>query len=114
MCQVENAFVKHRHTLHGNVKDLNEELETEVKRLFRNNTSVKKLFLLSTSNLGLGFCSLWQGDELCILCGISIPILLRPVGLDRFQLVGEGYVRGMVHGAAIPDSNKSTHLIPIV
>jgi hypothetical protein len=39
MCQVENAFVKHRHTLQGNVKDLNEELETEVKRLFRNNTS---------------------------------------------------------------------------
>jgi hypothetical protein len=84
MCQVENAFVNHRHILQGNVKDLNEELETEVKHLFRNNTSAKKFFLLNTGNLGLGLCSLWQGDELCILCGRSMPILLRPVGLGRF------------------------------
>jgi hypothetical protein len=26
MCQVENAFVNHRHILQGNVKDLNQEL----------------------------------------------------------------------------------------
>jgi hypothetical protein len=39
------------------------------------------------------------GDVIALLQTLAIPVVLRPVG-DKFQLVGDAYVSGAMHGEA--------------
>ncbi|KAK4118110.1 HET-domain-containing protein [Parathielavia appendiculata] len=40
------------------------------------------------------------GDVICILHGLSVPLLVRPLR-DRWQVVGEAYVQGFMNGEAL-------------
>ena len=52
-------------------------------------------FLHSDHRIGLG--QLWQkpGDEICIVFGCSVPLILRPAG-NHWRLIGDAYVRGVM------------------
>ncbi len=40
-----------------------------------------------------------KGDNICILKGARVPFILRKTnGNNRFQVVGEAYVDGIMHG----------------
>jgi hypothetical protein len=41
------------------------------------------------------------GDTLCILNGLSVPLVLRPTESGYFEVVGDGYVQGMMDGGAM-------------
>jgi hypothetical protein len=42
-----------------------------------------------------------EGDLIVILFGLSIPFVLRPVGVDTFKLVGHCYVHGIMDGELV-------------
>jgi hypothetical protein len=43
-----------------------------------------------------------KGDMVCVLFGCSIPVVLRPVGVEgRYEFVGECYLHGFMYGAAV-------------
>ncbi|KAH3976005.1 hypothetical protein HBH70_046690 [Parastagonospora nodorum] len=62
------------------------------------------LFCTDTGFLGLGPASLRLGDEACILRGGKVPYLLREAKEDDYNLVGECYISGAMHGELVSDS----------
>jgi hypothetical protein len=52
------------------------------------------------------------GDEVCILYGCSVPVVLRKliISKDKFcwQLIGDAYVYGIMDGEAIPTASSDT------
>ena len=44
------------------------------------------------------------GDVVAINLGFDLPIVLRPTGKAHYQVVGEGYVHGIMDGELMKDS----------
>jgi hypothetical protein len=67
-----------------------------------------RLFRTSHHHLGLGRPSMQPHDELWILARAPTPYLLRKIeGRDgRYIIVGDCYVRGIMHGEAVRDQQK--------
>jgi len=67
--------------------------------------------------VGLGPFSARIGDVVIIAAGGKIPFLLRPVGSPearRYQLLGETYVHGIMHGEALSSSDVDWKEIALV
>ncbi|KAE8450788.1 hypothetical protein EG329_005701 [Mollisiaceae sp. DMI_Dod_QoI] len=62
----------------------------------------RKIFSTQNGLLGLGPCALKEGDLCCILFGASVPFVLRSDN-QKYKLVGEAYVQGVMKGEAIAD-----------
>jgi hypothetical protein len=45
-------------------------------------------------------------DEIFVVAGCTVPLLLRPVGNERYHLVGECYVQGIMEGEAVKDDSE--------
>ena len=60
----------------------------------------RKLFLTSDGLLGLCPKGAENGDQICILLGADVPMILRQEQ-EKYRLVGESYVHGMMDGEAI-------------
>jgi hypothetical protein len=61
--------------------------------------------------IGLGPPAAVKEDMVCILLGGATPFVLRPLGRDRYRLVGECYVHGIMDGEAMDDlSNREYEL----
>lgn len=56
------------------------------------------LFSTEHHKLGLGPVSARCGDEIWILNGAKYPFVLRQRGSGKFEVVGEAYVHGIMHG----------------
>lgn len=41
------------------------------------------------------------GDQVCVLLGGNMPLLLRPAPNLQYQVVGECYIHGLMHGEAV-------------
>lgn len=64
----------------------------------------RRLFRTSNGTLGLGpmFCQ--KGDQIWILRGSHVPLLLRPVSYTgKFQLVGDCYLHGFMRGEMLDE-----------
>lgn len=59
----------------------------------------RRLFRTIKNYLGFGARSL-RHDEVWILAGASCPMILRQIEHGRYQLIGEAYVHGLMHGEA--------------
>jgi hypothetical protein len=67
-----------------------------------NSSSHLKLFRTVNGFLGLGPLSLQQDDEVWILPGAAVPIILRKTSeISRYRVVGDSYVLGFMHGEAL-------------
>ena len=60
----------------------------------------RRLFRTAENFLGIVCHSLLPNDEIWIAAGAAAPIILRPAQQDRFTLVGEAYVHGIMNGEA--------------
>lgn len=58
----------------------------------------RRLFISSQGYYGLGDESLQTGDVICLLFGGDSPFLSRETDEGRYELVGEAYVHGIMHG----------------
>ena len=77
-------------------------VELHLQTNLRNNG--RSLFRSSQGRLGKGSQSTEPGDEIWLLCGASVPYILRPQKDSKYTLVGEGYVHGIMHGEAVVPS----------
>lgn len=68
----------------------------------------RDLFITDQGNLGLGPSSLEVGDEVWILTGMNVPLILRSVdGKGHYRLIGETYVHGIMHGEAAEETPET-------
>jgi hypothetical protein len=74
----------------------------------------RKFFTTANGNFfGLGPDGLQSGDVVAVLYGCSVPVVLRAVE-QRYKLVGECYVHGLMDGQAITDPSlrdETFHLL---
>ncbi|USP72811.1 hypothetical protein yc1106_00085 [Curvularia clavata] len=56
-------------------------------------------FVTSKGRLGIGSMEVKKGDVVALISGAQTPFILRPVG-ERFMLVSEAYVDGIMDGEA--------------
>jgi len=62
----------------------------------------RRLFRTDTGLLGLGPIDMEVGDGVWILAGGGTPFVLRGASRDAtYQLLGEAYVHGIMHGEAV-------------
>jgi hypothetical protein len=47
------------------------------------------------------------GDTICIFFGSTVPHIIRPVSEDRYKLIGESYVLGIMDGELIGNESSS-------
>lgn len=57
----------------------------------------RTLFVTSGGMLGLGPCSLREGDVATVLFGTQVPIVLRPSG-QMYVYLGDSYIEGIMEG----------------
>jgi hypothetical protein len=61
-----------------------------------------KLFTTVQGHLGNGHRSMKAGDEVWLIAGFPIPLILRRNNDGKYRLVGDAYVHGIMHGEAVP------------
>ncbi len=59
---------------------------------------MRKLVIICPAGLGLAPDSVAVEDEVWIIAGSPVPFILRPVGNNKYKLIGEVYVHGIMHG----------------
>jgi hypothetical protein len=71
----------------------------------------RRMVITETGYLALAGCSAAIGDHLAICKGSTVPLVLRPAaGQNRWNLVGDAYVHGIMKGE-IFEENKCKPLI---
>ncbi|KAI0151766.1 HET-domain-containing protein [Xylariaceae sp. FL1272] len=72
------------------------------------------LFTLSNKFLGVSNRQASQGDEVFVILGCELPMILRPLPhKQQFRVVGPCYVHGMMHGEALLGSLKHPWLVKV-
>ncbi|KAF2820971.1 hypothetical protein CC86DRAFT_237156, partial [Ophiobolus disseminans] len=62
------------------------------------------IFTSASGRVGLGSSTIRSGDYIVILLGADMPFIVRPVGNDHCQIIGEAYIHGMMQGEALQGS----------
>jgi hypothetical protein len=62
--------------------------------------SGRRLITTTTGYIGLAPSGVKRGDKVCVLLGCHVPLILRPMG-DHFQVIGDAYIHGVMHGEAV-------------
>lgn len=50
--------------------------------------------------IGVGSAGIQRGDKVCVLAGANVPVILRPLGGQDYELVSYAFVVGAMHGEA--------------
>jgi hypothetical protein len=66
--------------------------------------SNRKLFATEKGYLGLGPVAIFTGDIIAVILGLDTPLVLRRLGVDGYQIVGEAYVHGIMDGEVMKGS----------
>jgi Heterokaryon incompatibility protein (HET) len=70
----------------------------------------RRLFRTAEGHFGLGYQSMDEDDEVWILSEASVPFVLRKSlnrNINRYSLIGECYVHGMMNGEYLRDSQPA-------
>ncbi|KAL8904162.1 MAG: hypothetical protein Q9207_003454 [Kuettlingeria erythrocarpa] len=80
----------------------NAELDEEVVRGFKDCFFVNEcLFTTREGYLGVSAQGLLEDDEVSIILGCDFPMVLRPRGSNRYEVVGPCFVHGLMLGEAL-------------
>lgn len=61
----------------------------------------RKVFVTEVGHVGICAESIELGDEVWILAGAETPFVLKPLKNGNYQVTGEAYVYGIMHGEAV-------------
>ena len=50
--------------------------------------------------IGVSLVETQEGDQIFVLPGGRVPMILRPVDEGKYELVGDAYIHGIMHGEA--------------
>jgi len=76
---------------------------TELLRRVQSITWNRRFVLTSKGAFGLVPANATMGDKIMILCGLSVPVVLRKLE-SSYWLVGECYIHGAMDGITVKDS----------
>lgn len=77
------------------------EFASRYQEMVRRYNLERRLFRTKKGYLGLGAHGLAKGDKVYILAGGAVPLILRPRPTgDRYELIGDAYVHGVMDGEA--------------
>lgn len=65
--------------------------------------SLRRVFRTHNGLLGTGARSLKSGDEIWVIGGSKVPLIMRRLPNGNYRLVGESYVHGIMHLQEAPD-----------
>lgn len=65
----------------------------------------RNFFITKKRSMGLGPECLEDGDMVCLIKGINVPMLLRWVRGNTYKLVGESFVLGLMDGEVFEDKD---------
>jgi len=77
----------------------------------------RRLMVTSEGIVGMAPCRAREGDTLAIVFGCNIPLVLREVDQNSYQMIGEGYAHGFMNGEVTSLLNKgwrSTHRFRLI
>lgn len=113
--QEENSLIPTWETIQGIISldplpvDMDAELE-RINACFRSAYMERRLVRTSGNYLGIAPQSVEKGDEIWILAGAFVPMILRrEENSERRRLVGEAYINGYMKGETV-DAAKMTTL----
>ncbi|KAH8755177.1 hypothetical protein BGZ57DRAFT_933466 [Hyaloscypha finlandica] len=61
----------------------------------------QRFFMTEKGYMGIGPTGCANGDIVCVLLGGELPYVLRPVGNERYKMVGQCYMHGIMDGEVI-------------
>ncbi|KAF5512574.1 Heterokaryon incompatibility protein 6, OR allele [Colletotrichum aenigma] len=80
---------------------------TKARRCYSSVQMGMRLFTTDHSNLGWATSSCRPGDELFLIKGCSVPVVLRKVSREaaeeRYQMIGDSIVHGLMEGQGVTD-----------
>lgn len=82
------------------VKDADLKKALLFRRWLKKACKGRRIFLIRKGYLGLAPSTMDKGDVVALLAGGNTPYIVRPVKKDKYKLVGECYVHGIMHGQA--------------
>lgn len=86
-----------------------ERLQLDLAKLVGGNVG-RRLITLITGHFGLAPYITQPEDEVYVILGCSLPVVLRRVtGTPRFEVIGECYVEGFSNGEAVVGLNEGKH-----
>lgn len=71
----------------------------------------RRVFRTSKGYLGLGPESLQSGDHVVIVHGSTVPFILHRCDQDKFTLIGEAYVHGIMDGEGMKDDAEPKEFV---
>jgi hypothetical protein len=87
---------------------------TEAANRFRSRIGLKtkhrRMIRTAKGWLGMGPSSLRVGDRVFVVPGANIPLIMRRLDPGHYQVVGEAYIHGIMHGEAVFDGIKTTEV----
>ncbi|RYP63766.1 hypothetical protein DL771_009127 [Monosporascus sp. 5C6A] len=70
-----------------------------------------RIFRTEEQHLGNGPRAVEKGDQVWILSGAKVPVILRPANEGRWKVVGEAYIHGIMQGEATHQLNSQAKRI---
>jgi hypothetical protein len=87
---------------------------TEAADRFRSKIGLKTKHrrMMRTANgwLGMGPSSLQAGDKIFVVPGANAPLIMRRLDPGHYQVIGEAYIHGIMHGEAVTENVKTTEI----
>jgi hypothetical protein len=71
----------------------------------------KRPFISKVGYVGMGPMYMRIGDKIAILNGATVPFVVRPVGKDKYKLMGECYCDGIMHGEFIEGGGQVQKIV---
>lgn len=72
----------------------------------------RRPIILNDGSRGLGPAASVASDEVCVFLGVATPFVIRPLG-DKWYIVGQCLVEGLMHGEAVKDVDWASMLNPV-
>lgn len=93
------------------IESLCDEETREFMGILQERGSSRRLLLTAEGHLGYSIGTPASGDFVCLIEGANVPYILRATKNGRYQLIGEAYVHGMMHGGTAVDKWNSSETI---
>jgi hypothetical protein len=104
LCSEEERSKLPRSTLDASVRDL---------YLLANPIYTRRIFCTMDGRLGIGPSNAQIGDDVAIIHGSRLPLMLRPTGTGEYKLVGVCYLEGVMKGEACtwPENEADEYIL---
>ncbi|KAI8664920.1 HET domain-containing protein [Fusarium sp. Ph1] len=93
------------------VVDLPDEENRKIKRLGDAFGSLvnafghfRRFFLTEEGHMGMGGLAVEENDSVWVVSSCPVPLVLRPREDGSYQLIGDSYVHGIMHGEAVKNA----------